>query len=125
MIATKKVTFIELTDNCIAKLTVKRDRQEDPKYGDGVVVCGIIGILSDSGEIPKEIRFCSRVEILGEAFYTIWGIQAGEYREISAYFTAKTWKEAFVDAQVKLENEISKLVDVIEKRKQALIDAEK
>lgn len=118
----------------LAQSKVVRSGQEKPAEGDRVRVTASLYLPGDlettsfchGPQLLPQIRFGLRVRPCRESLQTGWGesIKDSEWRWKSKDFYATTWKEAFVDAQVYLENEVGKLIDALKARQAALEAAE-
>lgn len=120
--------IITLTDSLSAKIVLSRLKQQDPKDGDEVIVRGELHLPTNQpgGYLHKEIQFNRRLEIADEKLSNDWGKFVDETKtRCGTYeFNSPTWKGAFAEASTFFEGEVQKLVDALEARKQALINAE-
>jgi len=118
---------------------ITRRGQEDPAYGDNVVVCGKVYLPcrndADAAAygypLNKSLQFVGRVRLAGDYLTGSWGeIEKGssdtprKFRFIEKEFSAPKWREAFSIAQQWAEEELNKLSEALKKRAKALADAE-
>ena len=123
---------VALNESLSARLVIKRVGQEEPGSNDQIRVSAHILLpCSDlphrPGYIHQDIQFNKRVCVCSHPLEWNWGFkrEGEEGRWNGRDFVSKTWKDAFIQAEVYLENEIQILIDALEKRAKALEAAEK
>lgn len=126
----RELTIALASSGLEAKIAITRDEQDDPWKSDLVVAVGRM-LLPSQGSweyIPKSLQFSDRAHVLGQRLNQDWGVALDEYkgfRSARKYYRGKTWREVFAEAETDLRAELQKLIDMLEVRQQALIDAEK
>lgn len=122
-----------LEENLFALIEIRRRYQQLADEGD-LVECQVALYLPTQGNVPggyisldSRIRFGERVHVFCDRLDGMWGEWQNQqpFRYKTASFVAETWKQAFADAEAYAREELQKLIDALEKRRQALIDAEK
>ena len=116
-----------------AIIIMKKLGQEKTQNGDDVVVEGSILLPADTSLIstrplPESIRFGSRITILSRDLGEWWGNPIKDYpnyRRHSDTLHRKTWAEAMTSMEEHLLEQLQKLIDALNTRHQALIDADK
>jgi len=103
--------------------------QEAPADGDGVIVKATIylptGAEYKDAPLADNIIFRNRVFICDRPLSTFWGYSSSPgFRCQSEKFVAKTWREAFAEAQKFIDAEAKKLQDALDRRAKAFQEAE-
>jgi len=130
MFIKKELTIsLPYTEQLQARIIIEHDGQDVPCRSDQVKTIAKI-LLPCKREshynIDPEIIFGDRLSIAGENLYCGWGSKrCDNYKEITKEFFGNCWSEIDVAAEIWAENEIGKLVDILEKRYQALLDADR
>ena len=105
-----------------------RGGQTRPEEGDNIVVACRIFLPCREGSMAlvREIVFKDRCHVINSPLSEAWGLYDSEHkmRTREKYFTGEKWKQAFKEAEEYAAEELRKLDELIEKRHQALIDAE-
>ena len=115
------------TNGLVAKIEVRRGGQNGANVDDLVWARGRLCLPIDpkTSQIPDAIQFGTRVRILGTPLGEHWGSQYEGMRAASEIYDAKTWREAMDGVEELVRGELQKLLDALEVRHQALVDAEK
>ena len=114
--------------NTPAIIEIVRDGQETPGKSNKVCAKATLFLPKSSGGsfLAEKIRFGKPVDVFGEYLQSAWG-QVGEDKKPRynyRIFAAETWEEAFNSAMDYARPELQKLLDALQNRNQALLDAE-
>jgi hypothetical protein len=102
--------------------------QQDPEEGDEIRVKAVIKLPIVPKGFPAlhpSLRFNQRVNLAGEGTHGTWGYEKDGCRQRTTEFTSTHWVNAFDKAEKWAKGEVQKLVDALEKRHAALVEAEK
>lgn len=114
-----------------AKITIARDNQQAPQYGDEVRVAAALLLPADPStgkHLHPAIQFQDRVKVAGQSLGYHWG--HGAQQDFPGYirytYTSHrpTWAEAFEAAEAYGRAEIGNLTTALEARAAALAAAE-
>lgn len=116
---------IKLSDEFVCDVKIVRLGQEAPHVSDEVVVKATVFLPNcvTTNRLPQALTFGERACVY-EKTWGWWGDAAGDKRHVSRHYAAATWAEAFEVARAAADAEIGNLVAAIQKRAQALRDAE-
>lgn len=125
---TKRTFTVELphTNGLVATGTIERVGQEPANQSDLVKVRGTIFLPKENNTsyLPDSINFHCRVSILQESLHFSWGNSVDGHRKKEFTISQKKWTQAFSEAEERIKVELQKLIDALNKRHQALLDAE-
>jgi hypothetical protein len=119
----EKTIILPKTGGLTVKIIIERQGQEHPSRGDRVSVYGSIEF--PGREISERLRFGNRVLVMGTGLDRYWGYRSPEFLRRTREFFSDTWAKAEKAALEHCEMELQKLIDALEVRHQALIDADK
>ena len=111
--------------NLYAEIGIERDGQQHPSKGDNVIIKYTLSLsgLEEGNFISQKIQFGGRVELLNEALGCDWGYVRKGRRYREGRLTAKKWAEGFKLAEEKCKKDLLRLVNALNQRHQALLDA--
>ena len=115
------------TSGLKAIITMERIGQEEPVKGDNVFVEGALSLpCGASGFLVADLVFGYRIRLMDEHLRRDWGglDNGGLNRLRVSTHSATRWHIAFADAEKYLRAELQKLLDALEARHAALIQAE-
>jgi len=103
--------------------------QEAPADGDGVITVATIylptGAEYKGAPLADNIVFRNRLTICERPLFIYWGYPCSSgFRCQSKKFVAKTWREAFAEAEKFVHAEARKLQDALDRRAKAFQEAE-
>ena len=114
--------------NETATVILSRNGQQLPQEGDQVCVLAKLCLPLEEGmkNITKELQFGSRCSLLREKLDRDWGYfeEGAPWRYRQWRITGETWAEALRKAKKEANEELSKLIEVLQVRQQKLADAE-
>ncbi len=127
----KKNETIALNDNLTCSFEIKRIGQKLPAFSDNVEVQVSLYLPHLNDTLHPDIEFGYNIKIFNEDLIKRWGeIHRNKNNDTvsrmkTEKFDAVTWAEAFDRAEKYVLSEIKKITVRLEKRKQALVEAEK
>lgn len=137
MLQQERKIIVKLNETLNALIIIKKNGQDSPSQSDKVTVICYIGLpkLDSSYNIEESLRFGHRVNLCDEPCVSDWGYNSNtdslkdrglennyKYRYNSFY--GEKWNDLFIEAEIWAENELSKLIEAIDKRRKALENAE-
>jgi hypothetical protein len=126
----KNVDSVEIyfndIENVPIRLQIRKNGQNNACTNDNIVVCGGIQIGNlDGAQIPRDVRFGSRLTLLGEDMDVDWGYydEKEKIRRRSYTFDSNRWAKAFAEAHNIVMTELNGLLEMIRFRREALENA--
>lgn len=117
---------VTLPNGLQVKYSVEKLGQCEASESDNVQVKLTVYLHQDvEQKLTSTLRFCGRLNFVGEALVSCWGAPCGDWRTRGKIFIGSTYKEAFQQAEEYAQKEIPLLAEAIEKRMKALEKAEK
>jgi hypothetical protein len=126
----EKTILLPYTDGLTAKIVVDRVGQQCPNTGNKIIVNGSIELPTyDNKHLSPNLEFGEFLILMDERLDNLWGCTSF-YDKISLCkktkpFLSTKWRIAEQKALKYCENELQKLISMLEVRHQLLIDADK
>lgn len=108
------------------KIVAQRKGYTPPSIGNYVRVRVELHLPTegDTTNIPYELQYGLKKQLLGEWMFQDWGLLRSNTRMNSITNTAETWREAVIKGLDEIEEELQGLVDLMKERQEALKRAE-